>query len=134
MKLWEVMRLLEENPTKVYEARLARNPWVAQVRVENGHYKSTIHDDDGDQIIQSLVEERMTLDLDWYEVKQPVTWPEAIQAWYEGKKVVWEDDTDRRVFRKNRWLGAKHQSYLIDEEGEALTIGEIFLGKWYVED
>ena len=76
----------------------------------------------------------VALDLDWQLVRQPVPWQEAIQAWYEGKKVVWEDDTDRRVFREKRWLGAKHQSYLIDEEGEALTIGEIFLGKWYVED
>ena len=88
MKTWEVMRLLEENPNRVYEARLARNPWVVRVRVETGCYKFTGHDaNDGDQIIQSLIEERMALDLDWHEVRQPVPWYEAFTAWTRGSKV-----------------------------------------------
>lgn len=136
MKQWEAMRLLEENPEKVYEAMLVRNPWVARVRVEKGCYKFTGHDaNDGDQIIQPLVEERMTLDLDWYEVKQPVPWQEAIQAWAEGKKVVWEEDAERRVFDRNRiWAIPKYQSHLLDQDGDAVTVRMVSGGKWYVED
>jgi hypothetical protein len=122
MKLWEVMRLLEENPAKVYEARLVRNPWVARVLVEKGCYKFTGHDgNDGDQIIQPLVEERMTLDLDWYEVKQPVPWQEAIKEFAKGKKLV--------VSFNNKELTL----------GELVELpkyldGAITSGKWYVEE
>jgi hypothetical protein len=122
MKLWEVMRLLEENPAKVYEARLVRNPWVARVRVEKGCYQFTGHDaNDGDRIIQPLVEERMTLDLDWYEVKQPVPWQEAIKEFAKGKKLV--------VSFNNKELTL----------GELVELpkyldGAITSGKWYVEE
>lgn len=122
MKTWEVMRLLEENPNRVYEARLARNPWVVRVRVETGCYKFTGHDaNDGDQILQPLVEERMTLDLDWHEVKQPVTWQEAVEAWADGKKVSYSYvDSD---------LG-----YVFEDYNATLTTDNLKNAKWYVED
>jgi hypothetical protein len=122
MKIWEVMRLLEENPAKVYEARLARNPWVARVLVEKGCYKFTGHDgNDGDQIIQPLVEERMTLDLDWYEVKQPVPWQEAIQAWADGKKVSYKYPDDEVM-------------YPFQNSNQMVTVEKIKTADWYVED
>jgi hypothetical protein len=122
MKLWEAMRLLEENPAKVYEARLARNPWVARVLVEKGCYKFTGHDgNDGDQIIQPLVEERMTLDLDWYEVKQPVPWQEAIQAWADGKKVSYKYPDDEVM-------------YPFQNSNQMVTVEKIKTADWYVED
>ena len=122
MKQWEVMRLLEENPTKVYEARLARNPWVARIRVENGCYKVTGHDaNDGDEIIQSLSKEMATLDLNWHEVKQPVTWQEAIQAWADGKKVSYKYPDDKTM-------------YPFEDSNQMVTVEKIKTADWYVED
>ena len=127
MKLWEALKALDENPAKVLEAILVRNPWVARVRVEAGCYKFTVHDaDDGDQIIQSLVNKMTTLDLDWHEVKQLVTWQEAIQAWAGGKTIKTESSDGIRTYKRTT---NSLQSVL-----GGVTKDEIVNGKWYVED
>jgi hypothetical protein len=72
---------------------------------------------------------------DWQPVRQPVTWQEAIQSWVDGKKVVWEEDGERRVFDRNKsWAIPKYQSHLLDQDGDAVTVRMISGGKWYVED
>ena len=139
MKLWEVIKELTDDPTKrfVFDDRDRIYTMSIDKSCGSNYFHLTAINEKGHDISHrdsGGFDGNLTTEDSWHEVKQPVTWQEAIQAWYEGKKVVWEEDMDRRVFRKNRWLGAKLQSYLIDEEGEALTIGEIFLGKWYVED
>ena len=141
MKLWEVMRLLEENPKKRFEATLDCTSNIARMSVEKGvsrYFKFEVFD--GSRRIEQSYNAgafngNVSLDLDWHEVKQLVTWQEAIQAWADGKKVVWEEDADRRVFDRNKsWPIPKYQSHLLDQDGDAVTVRMISGGKWYVED
>ena len=137
MKQWEVMRLLEENPAKVYESDMHCGH-TARMRVRNGYYQFEIFN--GESLIGQYREAgafngNAGLYFDWHEVKQPVTWQEAIQAWVDGKKVVWEEDAERRVFDRNKsWAIPKYQSHLLDQDGDAVTVRMISGGKWYVED
>ena len=136
MKLWEVMRLLEENPTKVYEADM-RCGYTARMRMDDVYYRFETFDEGmliGQHRGDGAFNGNAGLYLDWHEVKQPVTWQEAIQAWYEGKKVAWEEDAERRVFDRNKsWPIPKYQSHLLDQDGDAVTVRMISGGKWYVE-
>ena len=140
MKLWEVIKELTEDPTKVFEAELSPR-WTLRMRVATAiskHFRFEVFYDN-ELIDQSsdrgAFNGNVALDDDWRPVKQPVTWQEAIQAWYEGKKVVWEEDGERRVFDRNKsWAIPKYQSHLIDQEGDAVTVRMISGGKWYVED
>ena len=141
MKLWEVMRLLEENPKREFEAKLKGSGNRVVMSVDNSIGKFYMFDvyKDG-SIIGAFGNEgafngNVSLDLDWYEVKQPVPWQEAIQAWADGKKVVWEEDGERRVFDRNKsWAIPKYQSHLLDQDGDAVTVRMVSGGKWYVED
>ena len=126
MRLWEVMRLLEENPTNVYEAKLSEVGTV-RITVKKGfsrYYKFEVFN--GKKLIdQSLgggaFNGNGALDLDWQFVKQPVTWQEAIQAGADNKRV---------------WCEFNNQSWSVPE----LVVHHLYLkkaleiGKWYVED
>ena len=133
MKFWEVIKELTEDQKKKFEQREPDR--VETISCEDG-FLVYISEFRGKVIDRGGITENADLEEDnWYEVKQPVSWQEAIQAWAEGGKVVWEHGTDRRVFdRGNRLLSAKHQSHLIDQDGDAVTVRMIFGGKWYVED
>ena len=137
MKQWEVMRLLEENPAKVYEAKMKRD-YIARMRVNDGYYRFEIFN--GGELVgqyrgDGAFNGNARLNLDWHEVKQPVTWQEAIQAWVDGKKVVWEEDAERRVFDRNKSLAIPpYQSNLPSQDEDAVTVRMISGGKWYVED
>ena len=142
MKLWEVIKELTEDSTKKFEAKLLESKdCIVRMRVVTGfsrYFKFEVFD--GKRLIdQSLAGGRfngnVAFGLDWQEVKQPVTWQEAIQAWADGKKVAWEEDADRRVFDRNKsWPISKYQNHLLDQEGDAVTVRMISGGTWYVED
>lgn len=128
MKLWEVMRLLEENPTDVYEARL-NQAWKVRMMVETGfsqYYKFEVFN--GKKLIDQsrgngAFNGNVALGLDWQPVRQPVPWHEAIQAWAKGKMVYVENKAGGRVYRQG---GENQRMYLLDSE--------ITTGTWYVED
>ena len=131
MKLWEVMMLLEENPTDVYEAQL--NDWGGKARMTvkagYGKYYYKFEVFDGDRLVDQSqpfgsFNDNVALDLDWkLVVRQPVTWQEAIQAWADGKTVYVQNKTGGRVYR-------------LCGEGEKMYLwpSEITTGTWYVED
>ena len=147
MKLWEAMRLLEEDPAKVCEANQQCKGLTVRMRVDAGfakYFKFEVFN--GARLIdQSLgggaFNGNVALGLDWQIVRQPITWQEAIQAWADGKKVAWEEDTDvwedadRRVFdRKKSRSIPKYQNQFLDQDGEAVMVRMISGGEWYVED
>ncbi len=135
MKLWEVMSLLEENPTDVYEAKM-NDVYTVRMTVKpgfGGFYHFEVFK--GKRLIdQSLgggaFNDNVALDLDWQPVRQPVrqsawqpvTWQEAIQAWVEGKTV-----TVSTMFG----LGSREVK---KSRGSSITEYEITAGTWYVED
>lgn len=142
MKLWEVIKALTEDPTKKFERKDRYKHWVMRTDVVGGAIKGGTYyfmlecygeDSYGDA--GGFSGNLANNEDDWQLVHQPVTWQEAIQAWADGKKVVWEEDADRRVFdRGNRWLSTKHQTHMIDQDGDAVTAAAICRGIWYVED
>ena len=134
MKYWEVVKSLTENPALSGVAVIGSIRYELYVDDSRTLQSATHYLEVG--LNGTSIGRAANIDFDgWEIVKQPVHWTEAIQEWSEGTKVVWEDDTNRRVFdRGNRRLSAKHQSHMIDQDGDAVTVRMIFGGKWYVED
>ena len=123
MKQWEVMRLLEENPAKVYEAKMHCGH-TTRMRVHDGYYRFEIFNGEaliGQHLGAGAFNGNAGLYLDWHEVKQPVTWQEAIQAWADGKKVSYKYPDDKVV-------------YPFQDSNKMLSIEKIKSATWYVED
>lgn len=57
----------------------------------------------------------------WYEVKQPVTWQEAIRAWAEGKTISYS------------YMGRNRQ-FLFEDSHTLMSVEKIKNAEWYVED
>lgn len=113
MKLWEVLKALDENPEKEFKCGGVR------LICEFGTYRFT----------NVTTQERafyMGADNDWQEVKQPVTWQEAIEAWTNGKTIRCEDGGFDCLFS-----GGK--SVLTDSVGP-IDKYQITKGTWYIED
>ena len=126
MKLWEVMKLLEENPTDVYEAKMNES-WRVRMTVKDGfggyyyfevfNSKRLIDQSRGGGAFNGNV----ALSLDWQLVRQPVPWQEAIQAWADGKMVSVD-------------VGGCKFKLTHDDTIFGLSERMINLGTWYVED
>ena len=127
MKQWEAMRLLEENPAKLYEADMYGGH-TARMRVDDGYYWFEVFV--GKRLIDPSLSGgfngNVSLNLDWHEVKQLVTWQEAIQAWAGGKTIKTESSDGIRTYKRTT---NSLQSVL-----GGVTKDEIVNGKWYVED
>ena len=116
MKLWEALKELEENPKKVFESSL--------VGVE---YKIS---SDGEVTAFEATGKFTGLNncRDWQEVKQPVTWQEAIEAWADGKKI-------RCVIGKAEYIfGRSPYREFQDQNDYGLAPEHITKGTWYIED
>ena len=120
MKLWEVMKKLDENPNKRFKHALGSIIGFADNVLQ-------WLEKDGEIIEPFLVRDRRSgtgichnTGDDWQEVKQPVTWQEAIQAWADGKRVTLKLDRCEYAF-----CGFSDQ---------ANTRRAINSGTWYVED
>ena len=109
MELWEAMKELGENPNKVF-----KNRYGVKLTAKDGW---------------ASIDGRTTFPMEdvWEEVKQPVTWQEAIQAWADGKTVIVENTCDKRKYDGKKF-------FLRDEYGNAMGSWEITNGTWYVED
>ena len=115
MKLWEVIKALTEDQTKLF--RKDSEFYVGFTtegalgwKDENGAFKSYF-----------TVREDNLLDDGWKPVKQPVTWQEAIQAWADGKKVSYKYPDDKTM-------------YPFEDTNQMLSIEKIKVAAWYVED
>lgn len=128
MKLWEAMKLLEENPTDVYEAKMnVREGWKARMTVKEGfggYYNFEVFK--GKKLIEQSLgggafNDNAAMNLDWKLVKQPVTWQEAIEAWADGKTISYSyKDGDIR--------------FPFEDSNTMLSVEKIKIAKWYVED
>ena len=127
MKLWEVLKELEENPMKVFECDLI-SEFKAVMRVIDGYFDLKILNKDGTPIPQEIkggaFNENININRNWQEVKQPVTWQEAIEAWANGKKIKYENEHGCLTYSGNT---------LKDEIGP-LASYQLTTGTWYIED
>ena len=134
MKLWEVIKELTDDPTKVATAYLEESERKLEMSVVRGisrYFNLIIYD----AATNTPISENMggggfngnvPLDLDWQLVRQPVTWQEAIQAWADGKTIKTESSDGIRTYKRTT---NSLQSVL-----GGVTKDEILNGKWYVED
>lgn len=113
MKLWEALKALDENPEKEFGCagmRLTR---------DLGAYR----------FINVVTEERafyMGACNDWQEIKKPVTWQEALEAWANGKTITC-------VFRGSKYTYLGVSPSLITNRGQSpLAKPEISDGTWYI--
>ena len=131
MKLWEVLRELHEDPKKKFENDLGN---------VIGFYDgvlSWLPTKDNNRVAHFIAwDERSGLDGNvistnvgdiWHELKQPVSWQEALEAWINGKRVVCKLNEDTYSYHISRLL-------LVDQDANALSDSEIQRGTWYIED
>ena len=127
MKLWEVLKALDENPKKVFECDLI-SEFKAVMRVIDGYFDLKILNKDGMPIPQEIkggaFNGNININRNWQEVKQPVTWQEALEAWANGKKVKYKNEHGCLTYSG---------STLKDEIGP-LASYQLLNGTWYIED
>ena len=121
MKLWEVMKKLDENPNKRFKHELGSIIGFADNVLQ-------WLEKDGEIIEPFCIRDRRSgtgichnTGDDWQEVKQPVTWQEAIQAWADGKKVSYK-------YSYNEMM------HVFQDSNRMLSIEKIEDAVWYVED
>lgn len=129
MKFSEVIKLLEENPTDVYEANLD-DVWKYRMTAKpaktrfSGYYHFEVFKE-GTLVDPSLgsgaFNGNAALNLDWQLVRQPVTWHEAIQAWVDGKTISYS------------YMGYDKR-FPFEDSNTMMTIEKVKNAEWYVED
>ena len=125
IRTWEVLRLLEEDVDKKF---ICKYPFggSAIFSVVDGYYHFEVFDTKGKlkDIIKNPIgggfNDNIRLSLSWEEVKQPVTWQEAIQAWATKKTVSMIDRNG------TEWIYDDTKAMEFVEE-------EILYGTWYIK-
>ena len=112
MKLWEVLKELDENPNKRFKS-VNYNQEEIIISMGTGCYDLPF------RVLDS--------NRDWQEIKQPVTWQEAIEAWANGGKVKCILHGESFIYDSSQWKNMySGDGYLCDSE--------ILNGTWYIED
>lgn len=129
MKLWEVLKALEENPKKRFECSLSSG-FKALMSTSDGYFDLKIFDCYGKLISQEkkggAFNENIRVNNDWQEVKQPVPWQKAIEAWANGGKVKCILHGKSFTYDSSKWGNMySGDGYLCDSE--------ILHGTWYIE-
>ena len=126
MKLWKVMKLLDENPTDVYEASLNYGFKVRMTVKQIGfgvyYYFEVFNGKElVDQSLGGGFNENVALDLEWQLVRQTVTWQEAIEAWVDGNTISYS------------YMGYDKR-FPFEDSNTMMTIEKVKNAEWYVED
>lgn len=127
MKLWNAMKLLDENQRDVYEAKMNYG-FKVRMTVKQGsgvYYYFEVFKEErlvDPSLDSGAFNGNAALNLDWQLVRQPVTWQEAIEAWADGKEVSYSyTDSDIRYGFEG-------------SNARMMTVEKIKNAKWYVED
>ena len=127
MKTSEVIEALERNPWKRFECNLFSG-FKALMSTRDGYFDLKIFNCNGELISQEkkggAFNENIRVNKDWQEVKQPVTWQEAIEAWANGKRIKYENEHGCLTYSGNT---------LKDEIGP-LASYQLTTGTWYIEE
>ena len=127
MKLWEAIKELTEDPTKVFESKVDERGWRSELLIETGcsrYFRFNTYDGSERLIDQSCsggaFNGNVALNGDWQLVRDPITWQEAIRAWSVGKIVSVE-------------VGGCVYRLTHDDSIFGLSQRMITLGEWYLE-
>lgn len=118
-KLWEVFKMLEENPRlkfRAYDSKVML--YVSGAGFIWSEWRNGLYGIDGNIEISEK----------WTLVEEPVDFMTAIMAYYEDNKTIKSvvDSTERRY--EFRGLG------LENTKQDAISATEIIKGKWYIEE
>ena len=131
MKLWEVIKKLTENKDKKFVFDNGLRIYTMSIDRSFGSkyfHLSAINDKGADisELDSGEFDGNFTVNDDWQEVRQPVTWQEAFQAWIDG--------CDIRCEGGGRVSKFKNGSLLLDNLECPPSKWMMKNGTWYVED
>lgn len=131
MKFSEVIKALEENPNKKFEKfQKYGNRYVISAR-DNNYFQFDVFNEEGELLDSGcggggFSGNFKATDEDWQEVKQSVTWQEALIAWANGASIHCQVDGKTWTYCEGG-LEAIEDSNALEEE-------EILRGKWFIEE
>lgn len=116
MKTWEMYKALLENPKKKF--KMVNSTTVYCLSEKNFLQPEEPRD-------RNFLATHLPPDVEWEEVKEPVPWQEAIQAWIDGETICVE-------------CYDSHESPIemdIDATGDAFYLMKHMFtkGKWYIK-
>ena len=119
MKTWEMIKELTENPHKRFKDKRGHEVFVDKdnfIRLEAGRVST--------DLFRKSIE-----DESWQEIKQSVTWQEAIQAWMGGKSITCEieDNISKTKFEFTNDI------YLTNTRSTPISLGMLQRGQWYID-
>ena len=120
MKLWEVVKELTEDPTKVFENN--SDDYNERLWSDDGFPNYSIKFRGKDMEDGSFSENAELGSNGWQLVLKPVPWQEGVQAWVDGKTVTVSTPFGFESIEAKK------------SRGSSITEYEITKGIWYVED
>lgn len=127
MKTWEMIKELTENPNKKFKNK--KDGY--KVQMINGLLVYPFYNSEHE--LQSsdwfLVADN-ALEMEWKEVKEPVTWQEAIEAWIDGKTIYCLLNGEKFIYERS----PLRKSLYDTEWKSSISAAELMNGDWYIED
>lgn len=120
MKTWEMIKEVMENPKK----RFVCHPH----KIEVGYHDSFLVWFDGLYTKFYIIRP----DEEWTEVKQSVTWQEALEAWSKGKTIECIHDDITFIYKPIE--NDNGDTYFVEKYGDPLTLKKLTKGTWYIEN
>ena len=117
MKLWEVLKELDENPNKRFKS-VNYNQEEIIISMGTGCYDLPF------RVLDS--------NRDWQEIKQPVTWQEAIEAWANGKTIKCVHYGENYAFEGRSVFLATDEH--VEPSNVEPSKKMILDGTWYIEE
>jgi hypothetical protein len=120
----ELMEKVRKEPKK-YEGKQYKIVGECIKRTGEPSNDKTVRIFDGRPMTDTCAAVFITFDTQLKEIRQSVTWQEAIAAWTNGKKVRCEYNGIPRTYS---------ELIIRDQSGQMLNKLEILNGTWYIED
>ncbi len=126
MKLWEVFKALEENPKRVFGYFDGTTIHKIYMEDYDGdgefyyHHKAKCKDGKPAQYGAAQFSGNFERVSNWHEVKQPVSWQEALQAWIDGKTI--------KVVSNNFDIS------FVNDRRLSLGLNDFTRNEWYIEE
>jgi hypothetical protein len=128
MKAYELMKLVKENPQK-YDGKQFKVTKSVVVDMNGQSYKEfkiNKHGEFTTGVYRLFINDIAEVE----EIKQPIPFLEAVQAYAEGKTIRCESkEWGTRIYQNK-----ETHKMLKDDENMAIDVEEILEGVWYIED